>query len=84
MSNADQKDGKQESNYAFGYEHSVLDYLKFRAKRCTGFVLPHLRSDMRLLDCGCSPGAISMELAKAVAPGEVIGIDLARSQIDTA
>src|SRR5262245_32439269 len=31
---------------------------------------------MRLLDCGCGPGSITVDLAQAVAPGEAIGIDL--------
>lgn len=41
-----------------------------------GFFLPHLRPGMRVLDCGCGPGSITMGLAAHVAPGEVIGIDL--------
>jgi SAM-dependent methyltransferase len=84
MDSAGQKGGKQESKYTFGYDSSVVDYLRFRAKRCADFVIPHLRPGMRLLDCGCGPGAITTELAKAVAPGEVIGIDLEGSQIDIA
>jgi ubiquinone/menaquinone biosynthesis C-methylase UbiE len=32
---------------------------------------------MRLLDAGCGPGSITIGLAEAVAPGEVIGVDLA-------
>lgn len=31
---------------------------------------------MRLIDCGCGPGSISVDLARTVAPGGVIGIDL--------
>jgi ubiquinone/menaquinone biosynthesis C-methylase UbiE len=30
---------------------------------------------MRLLDCGCGPGSITLGLAEAVHPGEVVGID---------
>jgi SAM-dependent methyltransferase len=30
---------------------------------------------MHLLDCGCGPGSITIDLAAAVDPGEVIGID---------
>jgi ubiquinone/menaquinone biosynthesis C-methylase UbiE len=40
------------------------------------FLLPHLRSGMRLIDCGCGPGSITVDLALVVAPGEAIGIDL--------
>jgi ubiquinone/menaquinone biosynthesis C-methylase UbiE len=30
---------------------------------------------MRLIDCGCGPGSITVALAQAVAPGVAIGID---------
>ena len=41
-----------------------------------GFFLPYLRPGMRLLDCGCGPGSITLGLAAAVAPGAVVGLDL--------
>jgi ubiquinone/menaquinone biosynthesis C-methylase UbiE len=40
------------------------------------FLAPHLRPGMRLIDCGCGPGSITIDLARAVAPGTTIGIDL--------
>jgi hypothetical protein len=46
------------------------------AASMAGFFLPHLRPGMRVLDCGCGPGSITVGLAEHVAPGEVIGIDL--------
>jgi ubiquinone/menaquinone biosynthesis C-methylase UbiE len=49
-----------------------------------GFLLPHLRAGMHVLDCGCGPGSITLGLAVAVAPGEVVGIDIEPSQIDLA
>jgi len=47
-----------------------------RTGRVAAFLALHLRAGMRLLDCGCGPGSITVDLAQAVAPGEVIGIDL--------
>jgi hypothetical protein len=38
------------------------------------FLLPHLRPGMRLIDCGCGPGSITIDLAQAVAPGDAIDI----------
>lgn len=40
-----------------------------------GYFTPFLRPGMRLLDCGCGPGSVTIGLAELVAPGEVIGID---------
>lgn len=37
---------------------------------------------MRVLDCGCGPGAMTVELAAAVAPGEAVGVDIHADQFD--
>ena len=47
-----------------------------RTGAAAAFLLPHLRAGMRLIDCGCGPGSITADLARTVAPGEVIGIDI--------
>lgn len=47
-----------------------------RTGQVATFLAPHLRAGMRLLDCGCGPGSITVDLAQAVAPGKVVGIDL--------
>lgn len=47
-----------------------------RTGQVAAFLAPHLRAGMRLLDCGCGPGSITVHLAQMVAPGEAIGIDL--------
>jgi ubiquinone/menaquinone biosynthesis C-methylase UbiE len=41
------------------------------------FVPPHLRPGLSVLDCGCGPGSITVGLAGRVAPGQVVGIDVA-------
>jgi len=48
------------------------------------FLLPHLQPGMRLLDCGCGPGSITVGLAAAVAPGEVVGVDVDAGSINRA
>ncbi len=38
-------------------------------------MLPSLAAGMSLLDVGCGPGTITLDLAARVAPGRVVGID---------
>jgi ubiquinone/menaquinone biosynthesis C-methylase UbiE len=47
-----------------------------RTGAVAAFLVPHLRVGMRLIDCGCGPGSITVDLAHAVAPGASVGIDL--------
>lgn len=48
------------------------------------FFLPELQPGMHLLDAGCGPGSITVGLAQAVAPGEVVGIDANPVAVDAA
>ena len=43
-----------------------------------------LKPGMRVLDLACGPGIVSVLLAEAVAPAEVIGVDLSESLLDEA
>jgi ubiquinone/menaquinone biosynthesis C-methylase UbiE len=47
-----------------------------RTGQAGAFLAPQLRAGMRLIDCGCGPGSITVDLAQMVAPGEAIGVDL--------
>ena len=44
-------------------------------KECAGFLLPNLKIDNKLLDCGCGPGQLSSAFAKTLTTGTVDGID---------
>ena len=71
-----------QSPYAMGYSEEFLGLLARRnAETVASHLLPHLRPGMKVLDCGCGPGTISVGLAKAVAPGELQGVDIEASQI---
>ncbi len=48
------------------------------------FFKPYLRAGMKLLDCGCGPGTITLGFAKVIAPGTVMGVDIGSSQISIA
>jgi SAM-dependent methyltransferase len=62
--------------YTHGHHDSVLRSHRWRtAENSAGYLLPHLERGARLLDVGCGPGTITVDLAGRVAPGQVVGID---------
>ncbi|GAC1314393.1 MAG: hypothetical protein NVSMB2_03760 [Chloroflexota bacterium] len=71
--------------YTHGYaeEHQRL-YGRRAADQDAAFLISSLVPGMRLLDCGCGPGSITVGLAKAVHPGDVVAIDIAPVQLDRA
>ena len=46
-----------------------------------GFLLPYLRPDMSVLDCGCGKATITLGLAEAVPNGRVVGVDLDKDSL---
>jgi ubiquinone/menaquinone biosynthesis C-methylase UbiE len=71
--------------YTHGHHESVLRSHQWRtAKNSAAYLLDRLEPGQSLLDVGCGPGTITADLARLVAPGPVIGIDLAESVIDVA
>jgi SAM-dependent methyltransferase len=67
------------------YSDDALDFFSDRhASSHASFLLPYLRPGMTLLDCGCGPGSITLDLAEIVSPGNVIGIDIETIQIERA
>ena len=45
------------------------------------FFMPHLKTGVSVLDCGCGPGSITLGIAELVAPGKVVGVDFGAAQI---
>lgn len=63
-------------NYVHGHHPSVLRSHTWRtAENSAGYLLPHLRPGMDVLDVGCGPGTITVDLATRVPGGRVMGID---------
>ncbi len=71
--------------YTHGHHESVLRSHTWRtAENSAGYLLAHLRPAMALLDVGCGPGTITLDLARRVAPGRVVGIDASETVITEA
>ena len=47
-------------------------------------LLEHLRSGMSVLDVGCGRGTITLDVAKVIEPGNIIGIDIDNDSINSA
>ena len=64
--------------YTHGHHEAVLRSHTWRtAENSAGYLLASLRPGLELLDVGCGPGTITVDLARLVAPGRVVGIDRA-------
>ena len=71
--------------YTHGHHDSVLRSHRWRtAENSAGYLLPLLRAGMSLLDVGCGPGTITVDLAGLVAPGNVVGLDASADVIAAA
>ena len=72
-------------SYTHGHHESVLRSHTWRtAENSAGYLLPRLRPGMSLLDIGCGPGTITIDLARLVAPGQVIGLDASSDVVSRA
>jgi ubiquinone/menaquinone biosynthesis C-methylase UbiE len=79
----------ESASRSHNYLHGAATLEQARLARRTAataaaFFLPHLRLGMRLLDCGCGVGSITVGLAAAVAPGEAVGVDIQPAQVERA
>jgi SAM-dependent methyltransferase len=71
--------------YTHGHHESVLRSHAWRtAENSAGYLLARLQPGLDLLDVGCGPGSITVELAALVAPGRVLGVDSSAQAIAAA
>ena len=71
--------------YTHGHHASVLRSHEWRtAENSAAYLLPRLRAGARLLDVGCGPGTVTVDLAERVVPGPVLGIDASTDVVDRA
>lgn len=72
-------------SYTPGHSHNASAFMAHRTLESHGqFFIPHLKPGLRVLDCGCGPGSITLGIASRCAPGLVIGVDAATTQIEQA
>jgi ubiquinone/menaquinone biosynthesis C-methylase UbiE len=70
------------TRYTHGHDDSVLASHRWRtAANSAGYLLPYLAGDQRILDVGCGPGTITLDLARIAADGQVVGIDTAEAVV---
>jgi ubiquinone/menaquinone biosynthesis C-methylase UbiE len=71
--------------YTHGHHESVLRSHTWRtAENSAGYLLGELRPGLELLDVGCGPGTITLDLAERVAPGRVVGLDREKDIVEEA
>lgn len=71
--------------YTHGHHDSVLRSHRWRtAENSAAYLRSFLEPGMSLLDVGCGPGSITADLAALVAPGLVVGVDVAGSVLGEA
>ncbi|KAL2848308.1 S-adenosyl-L-methionine-dependent methyltransferase [Aspergillus pseudodeflectus] len=67
----------EKATYTHGHHASVLRVHNQRtALNSAGFLLPHLKPHMKILDIGCGPGTITVDLATYVPAGHVTGLEM--------
>ena len=84
MTSTDPSDGL--SRYSHGHQPSVLaSHAARTAQNSCGYFLDRVQRGHRVLDLGCGPGSISLDLAQRVGPdGLVVGVDFSADAIAAA
>lgn len=68
--------------YTHGHHESVLRAHRWRtAGNSAGYLLPLLEPGMSVLDVGCGPGTITVDLAARVSPGRVTALEVTEAAL---
>jgi SAM-dependent methyltransferase len=76
---------ERSETYTHGHAESVLRSHRWRTvENSAAYLADHLVPDARVLDVGCGPGTITIDIAQRVAPGRVVGLDAAEDAVAAA
>ncbi|KAJ5920922.1 methyltransferase-UbiE family protein [Penicillium verhagenii] len=71
--------------YTNDHSPSVLKTYTWRdANNSAAYLLPYLRPQMSILDVGCGPGSITIDLARKVPQGHVVGVEYVSDPLEGA
>lgn len=71
--------------YTHGHAESVLRSHRWRTvENSAAYLIPRLAPGAEVLDVGCGPGTITIDLAARVVPGRVVGLDAAPDAVAAA
>lgn len=80
-----QSETPKAGTYQFGHHPAVTKiHAQRTAAKCAPYLLPHIKSNHKVLDVGCGPGSITLDFASLVPEGSVLGIDLSLDAISLA
>ncbi|GAB3701581.1 methyltransferase domain-containing protein [Nocardiopsis oceani] len=73
------------AEYTHGQHPTVTtSYLWRNAENSSAYALEEMRPGRSLLDVGCGPGSVTVDLARRVAPGRVTAVDASAEAVDQA
>jgi ubiquinone/menaquinone biosynthesis C-methylase UbiE len=73
------------STERISFGESILDFFYDRhASTNAAFFIRYLKPGMKILDCGCGPGSITLDFAELISPGQAVGIDIESKHIERA
>ncbi|PJI93241.1 class I SAM-dependent methyltransferase [Luteimicrobium subarcticum] len=75
----------ESESYTHGHHESVLRSHRWRtAANSASYLVPRLVRGQSLLDVGCGPATLTVDLARIVAPGRVVGVDASTKVLEDA
>ncbi|MEO7429858.1 MAG: methyltransferase domain-containing protein, partial [Acidimicrobiales bacterium] len=76
---------REPDTYTHGHHESVLRSHRWRTvENSAAYLIDRLQPGTDVLDVGCGPGTITVDMAARVAPGRVVGIDTTAEVIQAA